>query len=138
MLFPELRVTARRRGLLVLATALVSIGCAAPGTQESQAPSDTPAATASASASATAAPTPSATSEPSATPAPLLAFELPDDILPPNSIVVVVVDELQLRAGPGLAAAVTGLAPAGERFTVAGWYGPVVRMASTGTGWVRR
>ncbi len=47
----ELRVTAHRRSLAVLATALVCIGCTAPAAQVSQAPSDT-AATASPSASA--------------------------------------------------------------------------------------
>ena len=120
MRIPELRVTTSRRSLPLLATTLVCIGCTAPAAQESQAPSDTPVVTASASATATAMPTPSATSEPSPTPAPTLAFEPPDGILPPNSIVAVVVDELQLRAGPGLAAAVTGLASAGERFAVTG------------------
>lgn len=132
MRIPELRVTAYRRSLAILATALVFVGCAAPATQESQSPSDPPAVTASASASATAAQ--SASSEPVAAPTPTLAFEPPDGILPPNSIVVVIVDALQLRAGPGLAAAETGLAFAGDQFSVAGWFGPVER---DGVGWYR-
>lgn len=132
MRIPELRVTAYR--LAVLATALVCIGCTTPGTQESQALSDPPSATASASASATATSTPADTSEPSATPAPTLAFEPPEGLLPPNSIVVAVVDQLQLRDGPGLDADVTGLALAGEQFMVSGWFGPVVR---DGLDWYR-
>lgn len=133
MRIPELRVTASRRSLALIATALVFTACAAPAARESQAPSDTPAATASASASATAVPTLSATPELSvtpelsATPAPTLAFEPPDDILPPNSIVVTVVDGLQLRDGPGLDADVTGLARTGDQFRVYQFYGPVVR-----------
>ena len=59
--------------------------------------------------------------------APTVAIEAPDGILPPNSIVVAVVDGLQLRAEPGLAADVTGSASAGDRFSVAGWFGPVSR-----------
>jgi hypothetical protein len=46
-------------------------------------------------------------------------------MLPPNSIVVVAVDGLQLRAEPGLSAAVTGAAVAGDQFKVQGWFGPV-------------
>jgi len=134
MRMPELRVTPRRPSLALLATALVCIACTAPAAQESQAPSDTAATTASASASATAIPTPSATSEPSATPAPTPAFETPDDILPPNSIVAVIVDELQLRGGPGLSHAVVGTASAGERFFVFDVFGPVV---ADGLDWYR-
>lgn len=120
---------------LTTALALVCIGCTAPATLESQVPSDTPAASASASPSPTALPTPSASSEPSATPAPTLAFEAPDGILPPDSTVVVVVDELQLRAGPGLAEDVTGVAVAGDQFSVPWWgFGPVV---SDGLDWYR-
>jgi hypothetical protein len=131
---PELRVTTSARSLALLATALVCIGCTAPAAQQSQVPSDTAAVSASASASTTAVPTPSATSEPSATPAPTLAFEPPDDILPPNSIVVVLVNELQLRGGPGLSAAVVGTASAGSRFFVLDVFGPVV---ADGLDWYR-
>ena len=131
---PELRVTAHRSSLAALVTALVCLGCTAPAAQESHVPSETPTATASPSASATVTPTPSATSEPSATQAPAFAFEPPDGMLPPDSIVVVVVDALQLRAEPGLAAAETGLAFAGDQFRVAGWFGPVVR---DGLDWYR-
>ena len=66
--------------------------------------------------------------------APTLAFEAPDGILPPGSIVTVVVDQLQLRDEPGLAGAVQGTAYRGERFSVAGWFGPVVR---DGLDWYR-
>jgi hypothetical protein len=74
-----------------------------------------------------------ATTEPSATPV-TLAFEPPDDILPPNSIVMVVVDELQLRGGPGLDAGVVGAARAGSRFFVLDVFGPVV---ADGLDWYR-
>jgi hypothetical protein len=133
-MFPELRVTVHRRPLAVLAVALVCIGCAAPAAQVSGTPSDPAAATPSASGSATAAPTPSATAEASATAAPALAFEAPDDFLPPNSIVVAVVDNLQLRTGPGLAAGMQGLAMAGDRFSVSSLSGPVMR---DGLDWYR-
>lgn len=99
-----LRVNAR--SLAAVATALMCIGCTAPAALESQSPSDTPAVSASPSASATAVPPPSATSNPSATPAPAIAFEAPNGILPPESRAVVVVDALQLRAGPGLSESV--------------------------------
>ena len=118
-----------------LVVALVLAGCAAPAALESQVPSDTPAAPASASPSPTALPTPSATSDTSATPSASLALEAPDGILPPDSTVVVVVDELQLRAGPGLAEDVTGVAVAGDQFSVPWWgFGPVVR---DGLDWYR-
>jgi hypothetical protein len=132
---PEHRITAYRRSLGGLATALFCIGCAAPAAPESSTPSLSAAVT-SATESATAAPTPPATYQPSATPAPAptLAVEPPDGLLPPNSIVVAVVDGLQLRAGPGLGADVTGRAMAGEQFKVAGWFGPVV---SDGLDWYR-
>lgn len=134
MRIPELRVTAYRRSLAILATALVFVGCAAPATQESQSASDTAAVTASASPSPSAAPTSSASSEPVATPTLDLAFQPPDGILPPNSIVVVVVDQLQLRTEPGLAASVQGTALRGERFSVARGDGPVTR---DGLDWYR-
>lgn len=112
--------SASRRSLALLATALGSFGCTAPTAQDSQDPTAAPTVTASASASASAEPTPSVTLEPSPTPVPTLAFEAPDDILPPASIVVVAVDTLQLRGAPGLSAAVVGTASAGERFYVLG------------------
>jgi hypothetical protein len=122
----ELRAFSRG-GLLILASAAVLAACAAPPAAVSQAPSNTPMATAMASASATAMPAPSATAEPSATPAPAPAFEAPDDILPPWSTVVVVVDALQLRTDPGLSASVAGTASAGAAYQVSGYeFGPVV------------
>lgn len=54
-----------------------------------------------------------------------VAFEVPEGFLPPNSIVRVVVDRLQLREEPGLAAPVEGAALKGDEFFVAGWFGPV-------------
>ena len=66
--------------------------------------------------------------------APPLAFEAPDGILPPNSIIAVVADGLQLRSEPGLAAPVTGLASTGDQFQVQGWFGPVER---DGLDWYR-
>jgi len=81
---------------------------------------------------------PTETSEPTATSAatamPTLAFEAPAGILPPNSRAVVVVDALQLRADPGLGAAVVGVASAGEQFLVAFIHGPVMR---DGMAWYR-
>jgi hypothetical protein len=121
---PELRGIARR-SLGFLAVAVVTSSCAAPAAQVSQGPSDSPTVTASASASATAAPTPSSTPEPTPVPSQSLAFEAPDDILPPGSRVVVLVDELQLRAEPSLAGAVVAVAPAGAEYFVI-LPGPVV------------
>lgn len=66
--------------------------------------------------------------------APTLAFEAPEGILPPNSIVRVVVDQLQLRDEPGQEARVQGTAVRGERFSVAAYFGPVVR---DGLEWYR-
>lgn len=63
-----------------------------------------------------------------------MGFRAPEGILPPNSIVVVVVDALQLRAGPSIGAAVTGLAVAGDQFKVAGYFGPV---EDDGLDWYR-
>jgi len=63
-----------------------------------------------------------------------LAFEAPDGFLPPNSIVTVVVDQLQLRDEPGLGAPIEGTASKGDRFSVAGWFGPVTR---DGLDWYR-
>lgn len=122
-----------------LMTGLVMAGCSAPAAQESQIPSESAAATPSVPASATGTPssaalTPTAPSDPTATPAPPLAFEAPDGFLPPNSIVTVVVDQLQLRTEPGLAASVQGTALRGERFSLAGWFGPETR---DGLDWYR-
>ncbi len=109
---------------------LLITGCAAP---VAEAPSATAAATSSARASASEAPT-SAEPTPTASSAPTLAFEPPDGILPPNSIVRVVVDTLQLRTEPGLGAPVEGTALKGDQFSVAGWSGPVRR---DGLDWYR-
>jgi hypothetical protein len=132
---PELRAIARRT-LSFLAVAAIASGCVAPVTQMSNGASASAAeATQSASATpiapaATPVPTPDPTPGSSQSP----GFLAPDGILPPNSIVVVVVDALQLRDGPGLAAAVTGLGVAGEKYKVAGWFGPVER---DGLDWYR-
>jgi hypothetical protein len=126
---PGLRATARR-SLSLLAAAVFAAGCVAPAAQLSQDPSSSAAeATSSASATPTA-PTTSHTPVSSGS----LGFEAPDGILPPNSIVVVLVDGLQLRDGPGLAAAVTGLASGGDQFKVSQWFGPVER---DGIDWYR-
>ena len=109
---------------------LLITGCAA---QVAEAPSATAAATSSARASASEAPT-SAQPTPTASSAPTLAFEPPDGILPPNSIVRVVVDTLQLRTEPGLGAPVEGTALKRDRLSVAGWSGPVRR---DGLDWYR-
>jgi hypothetical protein len=47
---------------------------------------------------------------------------------------VALVDQLQLRAGPGLDADATGQAMAGDRFMVGRWWGPVAR---DGLDWYR-
>jgi hypothetical protein len=129
-------MTRRLTRLIVLVVAAIASGCVAPAAQVSQRPSASAAvATPSPSPIPTATP-PTPSSTPEATPAASQAtgFEAPDGILPPNSIVVVVVDALQLRDGPGLSAAVTGLGVAGERYKVAGWFGPVV---ADGLDWYR-
>ena len=113
-----------------LLTGLVMAGCAAPAAQESLAPPPRATPSVRPSASGTppsVAPTPTATFGPTAAPAQSLAFEAPDGFLPPNSLVTVVVDQLQLRTEPGLAASVQGTAVRGERFSVAAYFGPVVR-----------
>ena len=121
----EPRTVARMLGVSTLL--LATVGCAAPAAQESQLPS----ATATPSGRPSASDTP-----PSVAPIPTssLAFEPPDGFLPPNSLVRVVVDQLQLRTGPGLAASVQGTALRGERFSVAAYFGPVVR---DGVDWYR-
>ncbi len=87
--------------------------------------SPVPSASTDASASPTDEASPYAASvEPSMTPVPPV-FEAPDDILPPGSMVDVVVDGLQIRAEPGLNATVLFTAQAGSRFYVYP-YGPVV------------
>ena len=101
MRIPELRVNAGRRSPLVLAAALVCIGCAAPAAQESQAPSNIPARTPSASASATTTPTPSATSEPSATPSPTSSPTA--DHYSAGDVLAVTGDGLAVREGPATA-----------------------------------
>jgi hypothetical protein len=110
MRIPDLRVTACRPSLAVLAMALVCIGCTAPTAQESQAPSDTPAVTASASASATATPTPSATSEPSATLAPSPTSSPTADHYSAGDVLAVTGDGLAVREGPGTAYTMLGAA----------------------------
>lgn len=117
---------------------MITAGCAVPAVQVSQDSSSTESAP---SAIASASPTPSAptaTTSPSIQPtpalAPALAFEAPDDTLPPASIVVVVVDVLQLRGGPGLSAAVVGTAPRGTHFYLLHVFGPVL---ADGLDWYR-
>lgn len=134
-------ISGLRASLSVLAAAVLTAGCAAPAAQESQAPSNAVPATPSVSASASSdptleAPTPTATSEPTAAPTPMLAFEAPAGILPMWALVDVVVDNLQLRAAPGLTAAVTGTAQAGQRFQVVAYdqVGPIVE---DGLDWYR-
>ena len=130
----------RQSAIGALLLSVVVAGCATPSAQETQAASNPATATPSAAASASGMPTPSstpmptATSDPTGTPAPVLAFQAPDGFLPPNSIVTVVVDQLQLRTEPGLAASVQGTAVRGERFSVAAYFGPVVR---DGIDWYR-
>jgi hypothetical protein len=109
----ELRATARRRSLSIVAAALVCVGCAAPAGQGSQSPSgslgDVPPASA---ASLTPTPTSSPASQPSATPA--LAFEAPAGVLPPNSLVIVTGDGLRIRETPGLSGPVMTTVGAGQ------------------------
>jgi hypothetical protein len=69
--------------------------------------SSRPSTSAVPSPSAAATPTP----EPTATPVPTPAFEAPAGILPPNSLVVVIVDGLQVREQPGLSGAVVDTLP---------------------------
>ena len=124
-----------RKSLPFLCAAVLVAGCAAPAAEQSQTPSSTSPAAGSASPTpATASPTPSPTSEPTAAPTPSLAFGAPEGFLPPNSIVEVVVDQLLLRDEPGLGAPVEGTALKGERFSAAGWFGPVRR---DGLDWYR-
>jgi hypothetical protein len=113
MRIPELRATARRRSLSVVATALVCIGCAAPAAQESEGPSGSLGEVPTSSAVS---PTP--TSEPSATPA--LAFEAPADVLPPSSVVIVTGDGLRIRERPGLNGPVMATVDAGEALWTSG------------------
>jgi hypothetical protein len=122
----------------LVAAAAIMAACA-PAAQLSQDPPASPSEAPTTSAMASAAQTdPAATTqqtgEPSPAPSQAVGFEAPNGLLPPNSIVVVVVDALQLRAEPGLAGAVTGLAAAGDRFKVTGWFGPVDR---DGLDWYR-
>ena len=132
---PGLRATARR-SLSLLAAAVIAAGCVAPAAQVSQgASASTAVATSSPSATPTAPQaTPTPTPEPTPASSQAIGFQAPDGILPPDSIVVVVVDALQTRDGPGLDAAVTGFGGAGQRYRVTGWFGPVER---DGLEWYR-
>ena len=104
---------------------LTIAGCAGPAARGTQAASNT--ATASTGTTPSVSPTtPSTTPLPTGTAAPSLAFEVPADFLPPWAFVEVAVDNLQLRAEPGLSAAVVGTAPAGQRYQIAYEFGPVV------------
>ena len=117
--------------------AIVTAGCVVPAANGSATPSATesaPTTAASASATPNAPAGTSATPEPAPVPSQPLAFEAPDDILPPASVVVVVVDALQVRAGPSLSAEVVGTYPAGSMFTVFYVLGPV---AADGLDWYR-
>ena len=124
------RSHAKAPTLSIVAIVAAIVGCAAPAAQESLASADTsaaPSVTASPSGAPEAtAPSPTATSEPTASPAGSLAFEAPEDILPPWAFVEVAVDNLQLRARPGLSAPVVGTAPAGQRYQIFDEFGPVV------------
>jgi hypothetical protein len=119
---PELRATAHRRCLGVLATALFIAGCAAPAAQVSQVPLASEPATPSASAPS---PTPTPTSEPSPTPVPTLAFDAPAGVLPPRSLAVVAVDGLRIREQASLTGHVVASAGAGD-VVYRAFAGPVV------------
>jgi hypothetical protein len=71
---------------------------------------------------------------PAETPASIPGFETPADILPPGSVVVVVTETLQIRAGPGLDTSVVYTAAAGDRFALQQFVGPV---AGDGLEWYR-
>jgi hypothetical protein len=119
---PELRAIAHRPSLVLLAAALLIAGCAAPGgallSQGTSGSEATP--------SATPTPTSSAPSGPIATPIPTLAFEAPADLLAPFSLVVVVVDQLNIRLATGVSAELFTSVGKGEVAYVGGYTGPVV------------
>ena len=120
MRIPGLRVNARRRGLAVIATTLMCIGCTSPAALESQAASasarEAPNLTPSASITSTPAATPSTTAEP--TPQPLPS--------PPlfgwGDVVAATADGLAVREEPSLSSPLvkeltyseSGFAPTGR------------------------
>ena len=101
---------------------------ARPAAEASPIPSSSVSPSASPTDEVSPSPTPA---EPSATPAPPV-FEAPDDVLPPGSAVDVIVDGLQIRAGPGLDARVVFAAPAGSRF-----YASIGPITVDGLDWYR-
>ena len=123
---PLLESPSTARTLAVVTLLLAIVGCAAPPAQQSRAasatatpsvrpsPSDTPPSVAT---------TPIATTEPTATPS--LAFEPPAGFLPPNSLAMVVVDALHIRAMPSLSSEVIITAGAGETVYLRAWSGPI-------------
>ena len=123
---PRVVATGVISGALVLSVVAVGLAIAVfIGAQQIGEASAVPSPSPNPSASQTTEASPSATSgEPNGT-SPPLAFEAPNDILPPDSLVVVTVDALQLRAEPGLSAQVVGTAPIGEKFYAL--WGPVTR-----------
>ena len=121
-----------------IAIILICIGCTSPAAQESQQLTATQSAAQSPDPSPLQPSPEGSSAQPSpdvdATSAPAVGFEAPDGFLPPNSIVEVVVDRLQLREEPGLAGLVEGVATKGDQFSVAGWFGPIRR---DGFDWYR-
>jgi len=101
----------------LIAAIMAMGGCGTPAAEESQ--------NLTHAAAPSAAPTPTTTFPLTAAPTPGLAFA-PDGFLPPNSLVEVKVDTLQLRGGPGLSEEILGIASAGETFRVSWTFGPVV------------
>ena len=128
---PESRTIGRALGITTVI--LLGVACASPAAEQSQAASASPTSPSAPTVRATPT-TPSLTFEPTAAAASTIGYEAPDGFLPPNSIVQVVVDRLQLRDEPGLAGPVEGFATKGDRFSVAGWFGPVRR---DGLDWYR-
>jgi hypothetical protein len=118
-----------------LALVVVAVGLAIAvfsGARPAAEASPIPSSSVSPSASPTDEASPSTASvEPSATPSPPV-FVAPDDVLPPGSAVDVIVDGLQIRAGPGLDARVVFAAPAGSRF-----YASIGPITVDGLDWYR-
>jgi hypothetical protein len=97
-----------RRGLALIAAAVVCIGCATPSAQVSQEPSVSGESSSSAAPS-TAAEASGASGAPAAS-----AFPTPTDILPPGSLARVVVNDLRIREEPSLTGKVVATVGVGE------------------------